>query len=655
MALRIMDEVVAQNPTNPEAFGRKAQLLYNSNRVDEAETTLQRALEINPNYPFGHLLRGFFRQNEGETAGALLLFRKAAELYDPEARDHLGQVYALIGDSEFKMNRPVAARVALQLALRHQPGSQELRQHFDHLMGDQSPLPACARQEYRFQSLPADAPEARKQAWNKALSSAATGKLSDAAAAFEGLTREDDGNAAAWYNLGLVRAWLGDNRRAIEALDQYVTLESDDERAGAAWCLAEVLRSGQGMDEQANYIEHSLAFQIRDPKTIAAMLNEWQTKRRMIGAQANEEGTFLTALILERGPAVTGALVSSFAPGAGAYLMIVGEMLRLWNTSRDALERVYEEVLQRAGPALSSPRRDEMPAPFNEVTLEALVFPVHTTDNAAANRLVADHYQQFFEDKWIHRPLRSLNQIPPIDAAGHANLRKKLLGAVQFVQDCSPHAASAYDFNRLRRKLGLLKGEAAVSAGGLDISAMSAAELAGLKPEALADDLLEQAYQTAVKLDAHELAVGFARSLVARPPQAGRADRYPVYAYLMQRAQGDGDTTAALDILNEGEKVDCEHNEGRRRNDYELRRAQLHAKRGDTAEAENGFERLIERAPSELRYRTSAAEAMISTNQAASALRFAEGGLAKAREQNNRDAEGHFLELVAAAKRRLGS
>jgi hypothetical protein len=29
--------------------------------------------------------------------------------------------------------------------------------------------------------------------------------------------------------------------------------------------------------------------------------------------------------------------------------------------------------------------------------------------------------------------------------------------------------------------------------------------------------------------------------------------------------------------------------------------------------------------------------------------------LTKAREQNNRDAEGHFLELVAAAKRGSGS
>src|SRR5262249_44964327 len=50
-ALRIMDEVVAANPGNPEAWGRKAQLLYQSNRVDEAEAALQKAFDLNPRYP----------------------------------------------------------------------------------------------------------------------------------------------------------------------------------------------------------------------------------------------------------------------------------------------------------------------------------------------------------------------------------------------------------------------------------------------------------------------------------------------------------------------------------------------------------------------------------------------------------------------------
>ena len=102
---------------------------------------------------------------------------------------------------------------------------------------------------------------------------------------------------------------------------------------------------------------------------------------------------------------------------------------------------------------------------------------------------------------------------------------------------------------------------------------------------------------------------------------------------------------------DEGEKADCEHNDGRHRNDYELRRGQVLTKQGEVESAREVFERLIERVPSELRYRGTAAEAMLSAKQGSTALRFAEQGLAKAREKNDRDSEQYFMELAAAARK----
>src|SRR5947209_13878507 len=58
VALRTMNQVVADHPTNPEAWGRKAQLLYENDQVDEAEEALQKALDVSPTYPFGYFLRG---------------------------------------------------------------------------------------------------------------------------------------------------------------------------------------------------------------------------------------------------------------------------------------------------------------------------------------------------------------------------------------------------------------------------------------------------------------------------------------------------------------------------------------------------------------------------------------------------------------------
>src|SRR5207249_4639488 len=142
-------------------------------------------------YAFGFLLRGTFRHHEGEVPGALLLYRKAAEAYDPGAGDLLTQVYSMIADAELKLNRPIAARAALQIAVHYQPADQELRKNLDENFGDASRLPVSARREYQFQSQAAQVASTHRAAWDRALKGAATGKLTDAASAFEHLTQED--------------------------------------------------------------------------------------------------------------------------------------------------------------------------------------------------------------------------------------------------------------------------------------------------------------------------------------------------------------------------------------------------------------------------------------------------------------------------------
>jgi tetratricopeptide (TPR) repeat protein len=655
VALRIMDEVIAKHPDNPEAWCQKAQLLFEQERADDAEVALQKALDLNPNYPFAHFLRGRFRHAEGEFPGALLLYRKAADLYDPAAGPVLSEIYAAIADCELKLNRPVAARAAVELAVRHDPQSPELRQGMDSVFGEGSRFPPAARRAYSYLGAPAEAPAERRAAWQKALGGATTGKLGDAARAFEQLTAEDANDAPAWYNLGLTRAWLGDNHRALEALDRYVNLETDDKRAAAAWTLGEVLRCGRGMENETDYLEHSVTIPLRDLQAVLRQLGEWEQQRRLIGAQIRQEEGILTGQILQQVQGLTPEHAAAQAPHLGAYLMILGNMMRLWNVNRAALDEVVQELRERVGHALAEPQAHTTPVVlFADVLSEAVTFPLNAPDEATWQARVREGMERFFEDKWIHRPRVSLQGVPPVDAAGHAVLRKKLEGVIAFAAECGKLGDLPYDFDRLRRKLGLLAAAPQPGGAPADVSALGAAELAGLEVDKLSDEQLEQAYQAAQKLDARELAGRFAKAVVGRPARAERPDRYTWFNYLINQALAEGQSDSALDYLNEGEKADCEQNEGRRRNDYELRRAQLHAKRGELDSAQEVFDRLIERVPAELRFRSSAAEAMLSARQGKRALRFAEEGLAQARQQNNRDSEQHFMELVSAAKKQAG-
>lgn len=655
MALKTMEELTAAHPDNPEAWGRKAELLWRHQRAEEAENTLQKAFDLNPNYPFGQFLRGMFRREEGEIQGALLLFRKAADTVDLEAKDLLAGIWALIADCEIKMNRPVATRAALKLAVHFNPADESAREALDSYADDRSPLPRSARREYSFEKPSASLSPERKAAWDQALQRAGTGKMSDAAWAFGELTGSDPDNAAAWYNLAVVRAWLGDNRRALEALDRYLALEADAGKATNAWALGEVLRFGQGMEDQADILEHAYLYQIADPQRVSAAIQHLQSQRKLIVFPGRENEPVLNALVLERPVSLTAEQAASRPPRLGAYLLVVMDRLRIWHTDPEALEKVREELRERSGPGLTNEKPEVATPGFRDALASSMVFPVDVTEPEERLKQVRQEEERYFEEKWLHLPRKSLNGTPPIDAAGHPVLRNKLAGVIQFLQECALPTGQPYDFDRLRRKLGLLAGAPAVAqpaaASGPDIGSMSAPELAQLPTATLPDDQLEQAYQSALKLDAKELAGRFALELVGRPPRPERPDRFPWYTHLVQVALGQGNTDAALDFLNDGEKADCEQNEGRRRNDYELRRGQLHAKRGEADQAHQVFERLIERAPSELRYRGTAAETMLTARQGSKALQFAEAGLAKAREQQDRDSEQYFLELIDAAKR----
>jgi tetratricopeptide (TPR) repeat protein len=187
----------------------------------------------------------------------------------------------------------------------------------------------------------------------------------------------------------------------------------------------------------------------------------------------------------------------------------------------------------------------------------------------------------------------------------------------------------------------------------VDVSGLGAAELAALVASSLSLEQLEQAHQAALRLDALELAGKFAKELIARPPDAARPDRAPWYFSLSQRAVTEGHADEALSLISEGERYDREHNEGRRGDEFALRRGQIHVKRGEAQQAQEVFEQMLARDPSNQRARGSAAEGMLSLREGARALRFAEAGLATARQRNDRDSEQYFLELVAAAKKQV--
>lgn len=645
-ALKIMDQLTQAHAGNPEVWGKRAELLLDLDQPKEAEESLDKALEVNPNYAFAYLLRGMMRHEEGEATGALILYRKAADLCDPSARDLFGEAHFCIGQCEVLLNRPLAARAAWEIARHCQPQNQVVQERMQHYFGEKSPYPPLARKAYSFKA-PAD----KSPAWKLALAAHESGKLGDAVKAFEQLTTENPSDTPAWYNLGLARAWLGKNDEALEAFDTYVSQENDADQAAAAWALTEVLRFGDGMEDKSDWIDQVALYLIRDPRPVGEALNK---DRRFSDLQQNEG--MIGGLLLERElPPVHENLALYELPRVACFLVIVRDRLMLRNRDGELLDRGRQIMQTLCGSALSEPEFTQRMVSFTASVQSFLAvrLPSGIGDEQGV-RLINEAFQQTFEEKWLNQPLKSLGMIKPIDAIGHTVLGRKVQGLIAFLDDLL-HAfvPFPYDFDRLRHKLGLptAKPQAAEETGKKDISALSAAELSKLEPEQLTDAELDLAFQTSKRLDARDVAGMFARAMTSRGPSAERRDRFAHFNHLIQLALDDGQAMDALGLVDAGEKHDCEHNEGRRRGDYEMRRAQVHLKAGEPDQAHDVFNRMLQRTPSDLELLGKATEAMLSAKRPQQAAEFAEKGLTQAKTKGDRDRAGYFQELLAAAKR----
>ena len=648
-ALQLIAQLSTKFPTIAQVWCYRAQLEIMNGRAEEAEASLDRATDLNPELGLTYYLRGSMRQAEDEPQGALILLRRAFELYDPRSTEILASLAQTVAEFEIRFNRPVAARAAIERAAKLNPQNPQLRQILDTYFGSESRIPEPARRAYTFRKMqPSDA-----AAMQPAITS---GKFSDAQKAFEKLLTERPTDPALLFNLGLTQAWQGSHPKAIDTLSRAIEHEADEALIAEAGALIEVLRFGIGMEQQADYLDYVVVFRVHNPQELVRFLQILESNDRLVGLNPDAESQSLSGLIVEES---TGLLGGSSAAKLAANFLVMSNVLRLSNTNREALDKVAAEFSVRLPGVLQEEGRQAMMPNWGDVVTEALLFPTGQTTAAEMEVKIRDQARNFFEEIWIHRPLKSLLNTTPQQAVGSPMLRKKLLGVLKFLESCFDGVRpriqegdkvihmSVYDFDRLRSKLGITStGSSTVPT--LDFATMSADNLAELDRTSLSSDQLGEGFRAALKLNAQDTASQFARQAIS---VENSGDLYIYYQHLLTQTQNSGDLARTLALLEEAKAADTKTNEGKRRDDYALKRAQLLAKANRPDEAATEFQALIDRTPSELRYIVTATETMISARQGARAQKFAEMGLVVARSKNQRDLEGYFQELLAAAKK----
>src|SRR5207245_2409583 len=102
----------------------------------------------------------------------------------------------------------------------------------------------------------------------------------------------------------------------------------------------------------------------------------------------------------------------------GSYLLIVGNILRLWHPNREAVAKVADDIATKLGSAVSLQAQETGYCNFSDVAMEAMLFPTREAEIQEIEARMKEHAESYFEELWIHRPLKALSGVPPIDAVG---------------------------------------------------------------------------------------------------------------------------------------------------------------------------------------------------------------------------------------------
>jgi tetratricopeptide (TPR) repeat protein len=562
-----------------------------------------------------------------------------------------------IGSCHNYQGRPLAAWASWRRALLVSPGFTPATEAIEEFIHQNRLLPQSARHGLSLKKADEFAlfNEEVAERWEKAAAEGQQFHIDDLIMLFDDLVSRDPANASAWYNLGLACAWAGQNQRAMEALLKYVEREPDLSAGADAWDLAEVLRMGAGAESLSDNMLYSALYQMENPEEFVQRLQN--SKRLMVVATPDGHRT-LHWMDKEVQPDGAAVPIIGGPPRQLAQLNLVGGALEVVATNAESLAEVRRQFDPLMEGVVRFHAADSYPG--TPMTLDSepfLVFDDPKLPEEERQQRTLQEVRRYFEEVWLHRPLKALDQVAPIDAAQSAKLKSRLEGVIRFRERNFEVRGLSYNFDRLRNKLGLpIRGagleeetDKTRPSGDVDLSAYSAAQLAALEPAKLSDDELVVAYRTAVQVDAPAVANQFADQLTRRDSAASKIDMTVVFKRLiMETLQGrlKGNLT---DLIALGRAFDQRQYEGREQATFDYLEARSQVSAGQKEEGLASLKKLSTSHPDRLDVVASAVETLLSLGAYGDAKEMAEIGLSRAESKRNSDLQARFKDYLQEA------
>jgi hypothetical protein len=518
------------------------------------------------------------------------------------------------------------------------PSSENIQEYLNRYYGVASEYPAIVRKNHGFKNmikkdaLPLDVQQATQG-----------GKLGKLHQLMEGLVARLSYDPAFFYNLGLTRAWVGDDRGAIEALDEYVRQATDEKEAAEAWCLA---------DYPLYFASYAIA-------NIRGFVEKLQHDTRVVDANQNQQVVQFNRLDRVI-PAASETLATFDLPRIQLrFLIHLGSgVMMVFSHDAKALEQGRADFEATYGSFLQFEREFTQPGTYIHASQQ--IFDIRLPQGLTpehSEKLLKEKIRSYFEDRWAQRPLHSLKGNSPVDAMGHPHLRRKVAGCIQLLEQLLQglKIKLPYTMDDLRHKLGLdqaVSADAPVAAGApRSIAAMNAAELAMLNADTLSDDDLRAAFTSAKRLDANELASKYALALVNRASTTPGQDCFIYDQHIIFQLLGEDRVERAYVSTLKALERDAKSNAGKRSIDYRKLRLKVLLAGKRVPEAKVDLDKLLAEKGEDLDLYVFAVEELLRFGHKDLAGKYAGMGKLIAAKKNDRDRLSFFEEM----QKRYGS
>ncbi len=468
----------------------------------------------------------------------------AAQVYD---------AIGLIAEALLAENQLIAARghLALQLAM-----TDKDRRPLELLVRlNSSPqVPMLSKEDLRLMPAPDDA--LWKNSMNEALAPAMRGAWRTARQNLNDLTVKVGNWPTIWHNIAVLSAWLADSKGAVEAFRKFATLQVPLDDAVEAEALAQFLDTASA--DQVEVL--TVPYAVTDTEALLARLLASPRAVRMpvdlarMGTETEPppKGAFW---LLDRDALANGAEITREAvPRVVGQVFLFGKQtdraarleLVVFRTEiaagQEAAKAVGGDLLGAAGP-------EEVTTHIPAVQ-HALSWNWRLPDDLSPDKrleLMCEQRRDLILHRWTEMPQALLDGKSASQAAADPALRIKLLAAILLLELSTDQVTSDFDFNELRRQLGLPE-QTPIDPATVHPAELPLARMAHIDAKRLSDEDLLELYRRADHFRNIAALRVLAHEVIARPALDGKLDKAEVYGIL---AQIEPDTSKAIGYLDQ--------------------------------------------------------------------------------------------------------